>query len=107
MKLRNWDQYREDQEKEKEIANCWTGWKDQNSELLRQEISNTSSTKLKNKEQCRATCTKLIPYNAIACRHYLKMFLLRVARMLIAIFGLIYDYAASRDELTCWLKSYK
>ena len=48
-----------------------------------------------------------IPYNAIACRHYLKMFLLRVSCMLIAIFGLIYDYAASRDELTCWLKSYK
>ena len=60
VKLRNWDQYREDQEKEKEIANCWTGWKDQNSELLRQEISNTSSTKLKNKEQCRATCTNTV-----------------------------------------------
>lgn len=42
-----------------------------------------------------------IPYNAIACRHYLKMFPLMVSCMLIAIFGLIYDYAASRDELTC------
>lgn len=39
-----------------------------------------------------------IPYDVIACRRYLKMFLLMVSCMLIAIFGLIYDYAASRDE---------
>ena len=57
----NWDQYREDKEREKEIANCWTGWRDQNSEMLRQEISNTSSTKIKEQGTIiHATCTNTV-----------------------------------------------